>query len=84
MNDDQLMRALIHQVRRATPPKGSECDVRTIITKPMWKRFLRATKTPYGEPTVWQGKGTRRVFGSETILVDAREQFAISYAPEKP
>lgn len=80
MSDDEVMCALIGQVAQAA--RGSvECDVTTIITRPMWNAFCRATKMPENsEPTAWLGiHKTRRVYGSETIVVDRPEMASISF-----
>ncbi len=75
--------ALISQVRMAMPKRGTERDVITICSRPMWARFLEEIGgKPSQEPTEWisdPGK-TWRVFGSETRLVDSDECFSYSYS----
>jgi hypothetical protein len=79
-SDQTIMLELISQVQRAA--KGaSEVHVTTLISRPMWAAFCRATGMPKNsKPTEWLGlHKTRRVFGSETILVKSRANFAISF-----
>jgi len=74
------MSALIKQVTLAA--KGdSELNVVTIITKPMWRAFLRACGGTDFEKgaTEWLGIGaTYRVYGSKTIVVDSRNMASVS------
>lgn len=77
--DQRIMRELIHQVSIAAEGVP-ESDVLTRISRPMWKSFCRATGMPEDcEPTAWLGiHNTRRVYGSETQIVESDEMFAIS------
>lgn len=79
-NPDKVMRSLVRQVSKATPRNGSEVDVRTYISQPMWDLFCKATGIPIGtKPTEWIGiKDTCRVFGSETIILDRRDYISWS------
>lgn len=84
--DQDVLRALMRQVHRAMPAGQSERSVKTLITRPMWRAFLRSIKEPENlEPTDWIGlRRTVRVWGSETIVIESSEFFSISYAPEQP
>jgi hypothetical protein len=79
-SDQAIMLGLISQVQRAARG-ASEVHVTTLISKPMWEAFCRATGMPKNsKPTEWLGiHKTKRVFGSETILVKSRAHFAISF-----
>lgn len=63
--DDEVMRALIEQVSKAVPEGGSEHDVLTIITRPMWEIWCRAVGFPIGCLPLWPD---RTVYGSVTLL----------------
>lgn len=86
--DKLIMGTLIGQVlialkagQRDFPGKpSSEMNVRTVITRPMWNAFCRASGMPENStPTVWLGPHkTRRVFGSETIVVESDEWWSAS------
>lgn len=78
--DDLVMRSLVHQVSKATPRGGTEQDVITFISLPMWKAFCRATGMPEtSKPTKWLGpKDTHRVYGSVTVVVPSKAMFALS------
>lgn len=86
--DKLIMCTLIGQVlvalragQRDFPAKpSSEMNVRTVITRPMWNAFCRASGIPENsEPTAWLGQHkTRRVFGSETIVVESDEWWSAS------
>lgn len=80
--DEEIMCALIGQVSQAAQG-GSEREVRTVITRPMWNAFCRATKSPENsEPTEWLGMGpTIRVYGSETIVVEGDSMRSFSFKP---
>lgn len=80
MTDREIMCALIGQVAHAAAGK-SETSVTTIITRPMWNAFLRATGSPENsDPTAWKWpKETHRVYGSETIVVDSEEMASVSF-----
>lgn len=81
MTDDEILCALIGQVADAARPCHSELEVTTLITRPMWNAFLRATKTPENTaPTAWLGIGkTHRVYGSETIVVERADFASVSF-----
>lgn len=86
--DQFIMRTLIGQVLAALRAgqrnhpgwPSSERNVRTVITRPMWNAFCRASGLPPdSEPTEWKGiHHTRRVFGSETIIVESDEWWSAS------
>ncbi len=62
--DDEVMCALINQVSKAVPEGGSERDVLTLITVPMWEMWSRAVNFPAGAcPPI------HSVYGSLTVLV---------------
>lgn len=81
-SDSAIMRALINQVMKATPLKGTERDVVTFITKPMWRAFLRATGSPVNaKPTEWKmGKDCMRVFGSTTVVLNSQKLQSMSFS----
>jgi hypothetical protein len=72
---------LVMQVVRAANGRNEQC-VRTVISRPMWRIFLRWVGWPEDtDPTPWLGTGkTRRVFGSDTIVVESEAFFSFSYA----
>lgn len=75
-----LVFGLIHQVIAARPPGKSERDVTTIITRPMWKAFMIACgEWQYSNPTGWNGNYTKRVYGSETIVVESDKMASVSF-----
>jgi hypothetical protein len=76
--DQDIMRQLISRVARSMPKGGSEQDVTTFISRPMWKSWCRAVgiKTN-SEPTAWIGVRSHRVYGSKTIIVEAAHLFAV-------
>lgn len=79
---DAIARALIHQVAIAVP-KGagkSEQNVRTWISRQMWTKWCEFTgDDPRSLPTAWSsGKECRRVYGSETIIVNKPGMWAAS------
>jgi len=78
-SDDNVMRCLMHQVAKAAG-RDTERNTKTIITRPMWNSFCRAVRMPENsEPTEWLGaKKTRRVYGSETIVIESDEMFAVT------
>lgn len=80
ISDERVMCELIGQVSRAARGRV-ETEVTTIITRPMWNVFCRATGMPKNaEPTDWVGiKGTRRVFGSKTIVVESNHLASMSF-----
>jgi hypothetical protein len=86
--DEEIMCALIGQVSKARDAiqrdRGGCCPetvVTTVISRPMWDAFCRATGTPVGTaPTPWLGLGhTHRVYGSETHIMESDEMYAFSY-----
>lgn len=82
MTEDLIPLHLFSQVMKAARP-GSEREVVTVITRPMWCAFLRAVGVPeYVEPTEWLGcHRTQRVFGSETHVygdADTPEDFLMA------
>lgn len=81
-DDTEIMRKLIHQVQRAAEG-GVETRVRTIVTRPMWRAWCRAVGLPENsKPTQWLGPAqTRRIFGSETVVVESNEMFSLSFRP---
>lgn len=81
ITDEQIVRALIVQVASAVPPGGNERDVTTVISRPMWNAFCRATGIPEdSEPTRWVGANeTRRVYGSATVVVENGEMISVSF-----
>lgn len=74
-----LINALIAQVTKAAAG-GSELNVVTRISRPMWRMWNEANgHHPDTEPTAWLGQDlTRRVYGSETIVVDDPGLWAVS------
>lgn len=81
MKDLDIVAALVNQVRFAVPQGGTERDVVTIITRPMWQGFLRGiNESADAEPTDWLGHETFRVNGSLTIVIEREESYAVSLA----
>ncbi len=80
MNDNEVMRVLIGQVSKAVPRGGSERDVTTIITRPMWRAWCRAIGIPCEcKPCAWgSASNHNRVFGSRTLVVDNPKMLAVS------
>lgn len=76
----QLISTLIGNVRNAVPKGGSERDVVTYITRPMWQLWCRYLGDPEDcEPTEWLGHPqTRRVYGSKTIIIQGDELLSYS------
>lgn len=83
IKDEGIMCSLINQVQKAANG-GSELEVTTFITKPMWRAFLRASGTnPNSKPTEWLGfKKTIRVFGSKTIVTKSKKLASVSFKIE--
>lgn len=88
ITDQDIMLALIGQVAdaHANLKKNicgpcTEADIQTIISRPMWNAFCRATKMPENsKPTPWLGiHKTRRVYGSATHVVESEHMFSFSY-----
>lgn len=79
MNDDEIGRDLIKQVATAMPRNGTEQNVVTHVSRPMWRAWCRFVQMPEdSRPTAWFGIGTHRIYGSETIIVESNEFFAVS------
>lgn len=77
--DNDIMRSLIHQVSKAVPVGGTEQDVVTFISAPMWKAFCRSTNMPEDSvPSIWKGKDTNRVYGSLTVVIPSKDSWSYS------
>lgn len=73
--DEEIMIALVEQVQKAAAG-GSENDVVTFITRPMWMAFLRAT----GEKDLHKlPRPGLSVFGSRTLLFNREAMEAVSF-----
>lgn len=83
--DNEIIRRLVEQVRLAVPKGGSEKDVITVITRPMWRRFLRYIGINSDIDPVFSksAKNNLTVYGSETIVVERPYEASFSYAREK-
>ena len=85
MTEEHLAVRLHHQVQDAS--KGHDFhQVTTIITRAMWRAYLRGTGRPETDepnqsPNVHQ---SRRVAGSHTIVVDQPGMWAVSCLTQKP
>lgn len=79
IDDRDVVLALIRQVVRAAAG-GSELEVVTLISEPMWAAFCRGTGLPVPcEPTEWLGgHGTRRVCGSRTVVIKRNDFWSVS------
>lgn len=67
MEDHELIRALIGQVKRAIrslPFNGDEKDVVTIITRPMYDAYLQAVGGSYSD--------SPDVYGTRAIVVESK------------
>ncbi len=82
--DFEIVKALESQVRKAVPSPGSERNVVTFITRPMWNAFLRWLKEPEdSEPTDWLWpKKTLRVWGSRTVVLNCESMASFSLADD--
>lgn len=71
--------ALIKQVMDARGGQ-SEVNVRTVISRPLWRLWLEATgSSPDDEPTDWRPDfSCRRVYGSETVVIEHPGLWAVS------
>lgn len=80
MSDAEIMCMLIGQVSKAVPAGGTERDVTTIISQPMWQAWCRAVGKPEdSQPTEWgTGPDHNRVYGSRTLVVDNPKMLAVS------
>ena len=77
--DDAILRELVDQVAKAAGNE-SERSVTTVITRPMWEAWCRATGIPEGaQPSEWRGVGSYRVYGSETVVIESPEMAAVSF-----
>lgn len=76
-----LMRQVTHaRLAQSDRRPLNECGVTTLITRPLWRVFLREQRLPEdSEPTGWIGHGTIRVYGSETIVVESEEMKSVSF-----
>lgn len=73
VHPDRLMCGLIHQVQKAAGGH-SELDVVTYISRPMWELWCDAVNMPRDSvPTEWKLHDCRRIFGSETRIVESDE-----------
>ena len=77
----EIVYALIDGVRKAIPQYGSERDVTTVITRPLWRIWNVGTNSPPdSEPTPWLWpEKCNRVYGSETIVVESEKFEAVSF-----
>jgi hypothetical protein len=84
INDHEIAYALMEGVSKAVPDKGSERDVVTYVSRPMWQAFCRAANIPeLSEPTLWSNDGECcRIYGSATIVVDTDKMIAVSITPK--
>lgn len=96
--DSKTFWSLIDGVTNAAKAAGggSERNVITFISRPLWRRWnATAGHPPDDPPTAWGGpsgkdrKATRWVFGSETVVVESDEYFAVSFpwngvSPQSP
>ncbi len=77
--DFQIMCALVGQVQKAAQGR-SERDVTTLISRPMWNAFCRATELKEDtSPSEWLGiHKTARVYGSKTIIIERPDFWSVS------
>lgn len=75
VTDEEIMFGLIDQVRKAAAG-GSERNVMTFITRPMWIAFLRAIKHPDLNTLPMPGL---TVFGSRTLLFNRPQFWSMSF-----
>jgi hypothetical protein len=70
------------QVRQAAGG-DVETRVRTYITRPLWRMWNEATgHHPDDPPTGWVNDfSCRRVFGSETVVIESNELWSVSLKP---
>ncbi len=79
--DDAILRELVGQVSKAVPAGQSERAVTTVISRPMWEAWCRATGIPKGaKPSEWRGIDSYRVYGSKTVVIESSEMVAVSFA----
>jgi hypothetical protein len=80
-----LLSSLIGGVVTSVPEGGSERDVVTFVSKPLWNIWCEMTEMPPGtKPSDWIKDGCARIYESETILVDSDRFFAVSFAQPLP
>ena len=78
-----LVPKLISGVAKAVPVGGSELDVTTIISRPMWRRWcVELGYNPDGDIStpMFNYNCPIRVFGSDTHVVEHESEFALSFA----
>lgn len=81
MEIHNIGRALIDQVTRAVPEGGCERNVRTYISRPMWRLWCRFVGEPEdSEPSACWGIGCNRVYGSETVIAESDRLYSYSFA----
>lgn len=80
--DRSIMSALIGQVAKSVPEGCAETSVTTIVSRPMWRAWCRGTGMDEdSKSTPWVGNpNTRRIYGSETVIVESEQMFAVSFA----
>lgn len=81
-SDNDILRALIHQVTKARPKGLPESFVTTIISLPMWKAFNRSLKCHESQSPSYTPHNTKTnhtVYGSLTIVVPSDRMFSVSY-----
>jgi len=81
VSDREILCRLIEQVAKAVPEGKAETSVRTIVSRPMWDAWCKATGIPIGSnPTEWKGPvATYRIYGSQTEVVESDTMFAVSF-----
>lgn len=78
--DREILIHLIGQVAKAVPKSKSERNVRTYVTRPMWRAWCRGLGiSEDSEPTGWNGSNTTRIYGSETIIVESDKMASVSF-----
>lgn len=77
--------ALIGQVQNALRGSGqNENAVTTVITRPMWRGFLREIgENPNQEPNELNGHAALRVYGSRTLVVEQEGMASFSFLRNK-
>jgi len=79
--NQEIVHALIKQVSLARPDGESERAVTTLITRPLWKRWLAFFGSPEDtEPTEWLGTSSERIYGSKTIVIESDRLESVSFA----
>lgn len=78
----EVANLLMDQVANAVPDGGSERDVVTVVSGPMWEIWCAAVgDNPAAPPGEWRARN--RIYGSETHVIESPECFAISRAKSK-